>query len=148
MNKDHEQDNRQEPWEKDTRTATINARIKNESNFPNLKEISIKDMRDEIYDLLVDDEEPISAYRTIRDQIVFTTKRLIVISIQGITGVRRAYFSYPYTRVQYFGVETTGVLDIDSELFLMFDNGLRLSFDFAARVNIKQISASIAKYIL
>ena len=148
MNKDHEQDNRQEPWEKDTGTATINARIKNESNFPNLKEISIKDMRDEIYDLLVDDEEPISAYRTIRDQIVFTTKRLIVISIQGITGVRCAYFSYPYTRVQYFGVETAGVLDIDSELFLMFDNGLRLSFDFAARVNIKQISASIAKYIL
>ena len=96
----------------------------------------------------MDDEHPISAFKTIRDQVVFTTKRVFVINVQGITGKKIAYFSYPYSKVQYFGIETAGVLDIDSELFLMLDNGARLSFDFKANVNIRQISAIIAKYIL
>ena len=127
---------------------TINSNIATESSFMNLKEISIKEIRNEIYDLLVDDEHPISAFKTIRDQVVFTTKRVFVINVQGITGKKIAYFSYPYSKVQYFGIETAGVLDIDSELFLMLDNGARLSFDFKANVNIRQISAIIAKYIL
>ena len=55
---------------------TINSNIATESSFMNLKEISIKEIRNEIYDLLVDDEHPISAFKTIRDQVVFTTKRV------------------------------------------------------------------------
>ena len=38
-------------------------------------------------------------------------------------GNKVVYFSYPYSKVQYFGIETPGVLDIDSELVLVFANG-------------------------
>ncbi|MGB3159960.1 MAG: PH domain-containing protein [Carnobacterium sp.] len=40
----------------------------------------------DITDLLVDGEEEIAAYKTIRDQATFTNKRLIIRDAQGITG--------------------------------------------------------------
>ena len=94
------------------------------------------------------DEEIIQAFQTVRDQVVFTNKRVIAVNVQGITGKKVAYFSYPYAKVQYFGVETAGVLDIDSELILVFSNGAKLQFDFKSRVNIKQICATISQFIL
>lgn len=48
----------------------------------------------------------------------------------------------------YFGIETAGVLDIDSELIMTFANGTVLQFDFKSRVEIKTICANIQQYIL
>ena len=45
-------------------------------------------------------------------------------------------------------METAGVLDIDSELVLAFSNGAKLSFDFKANVDIRQLSTLIANYVL
>ena len=36
--------------------------------------------------LLADGEELVAAYRVLRDMIVFTTKRLILVNKQGVTG--------------------------------------------------------------
>lgn len=80
--------------------------------------------------------------------MLFTSKRVFVVNVQGITGKKVSYYSYPYSKVQYFGIETAGVLDIDSELVLVFSDGNRLQFDFKAGVNIKGICAGISKYIL
>ena len=46
------------------------------------------------------------------------------------------------------GIETAGVLDIDSELIMTFANGTVLHFDFKSRVEIKTICANIQQYIL
>ena len=55
----------------------------------------------------------------------------------------------PQSIAEQAGVdETAGVLDIDSELVLVFSDGNRLQFDFKAGVNIKGICAGISKYIL
>ncbi len=50
--------------------------------------------------------------------------------------------------MQYFGIETAGMLDIDSELTLVFSNGTHLQFDFKSKVDIKTICATISQYIL
>ena len=126
----------------------ISTGIATDSNFMNLKSISLNDMREEVHDLLVDGEKPVAAFKTIRDQVIFTTKRIFVVNVQGITGKKTSYFSYPYSKVQYFGVETAGVLDIDSELVLAFSNGAKLSFDFKSNVDIRQISTIIAGFVL
>ncbi|MDD7044532.1 MAG: PH domain-containing protein, partial [Anaerococcus sp.] len=55
---------------------------------------------------LIRDEDIIQAFETIRDQVVFTTKRIFVINVQGVTGKKIAYISYPYSKIQYFGIET------------------------------------------
>ncbi len=86
-----------------------------------------------------------SAFQTVRDQVIFTNKRIFVVNVQGITGKKVSYFSYPYSKVQYFGVETAGLLDIDSELILAFSNGAKLTFDFKSNVNIRELSSLIFK---
>lgn len=128
--------------------ATVSSGIIAEANIMNLKAIKTSDVRKEIPSLLVQDESIVSAFQTVRDQVVFTNKRVFVVNVQGITGKKTSYFSYPYSKVQYFGIETAGVFDIDSELILAFSNGVRLQFDFKSNVNIRQISAFISGYIL
>lgn len=128
--------------------ANISSGIIGDSNFLNLKEIPLSSIRSEIAGLLVPNEEAIQAFQTVRDQVIFTDKRVFVVNVQGITGKKVAYFSYPYSKVLYYGIETAGLLDIDSELLLTFSNGACLQFDFRSKVDIKKICASISKYIL
>lgn len=127
---------------------TINTGIKTDSQLLNLKEISVNEVRSEVVDLLINGEEVIAAFKTIRDQVIFTTKRIFVINVQGLTGKKTSYFSYPYSKIQYYGIETAGVLDIDSELVVAFSNGAQLQFDFKSKVDIRRISSLISNYIL
>jgi len=119
-----------------------------DANLMNLKEIRLNEVRPEVPNLLVDGEAIVMAFQTIRDQVIFTNKRVFVVNVQGITGKKTSYFSYPYSKIQYFGIETAGVLDIDSELIFAFSNGSRLQFDFKSRVDIRRISAMVSNYIL
>jgi len=97
---------------------------------------------------MVVDEEIIQCFKTIRDQVIFTNKRVFVCNVQGLTGKKVSYFSYPYSKVQYFEVETAGLLDIDSELILGFSNGNHLQFDFKTSVDIKRICNTISQFVL
>ena len=126
----------------------IGSGIIGDSNTFNLKQIDLSKVRKEVFDFLVADEDLIQAFETIRDQVIFTTKRILVINVQGITGKKKSYISYPYSKVQYFGIETAGVLDIDSELILAFNDGSKLSFDFKSNVDITKISKCIAQFVL
>lgn len=128
--------------------ANVSTGILGDANTFNLKELPDAQVRKDARDLLLDGEQIIESFTTVRDQVLFTNKRVLVINVQGLTGKKVSFFSYPYSKVQYFGIETAGVLDIDSELVLMFSNGAKLQFDFKAHVNIKQICASISQYIL
>ncbi len=128
--------------------ATINTGITEDANLLNLKEISVSQIRPEVEDFMVSGEEIVQCFQTIRDQVIFTSKRVFVINVQGITGKKVSYISYPYSKVVTFGIETAGVLDIDSELLLTMQNGIHLQFDFKAQVDIKRIVANIQQYIL
>ena len=128
--------------------ATVSTGIVGDANLLNLKEIPVGNIRQEVKMLLTANEEIIQAFQTVRDQVIFTSKRVLVVNVQGLTGKKVSYFSYPYSKVQYFGVETAGVLDIDSELILAFSNGAKLQFDFKSQVNIKEICATISQYVL
>ena len=128
--------------------STIGSGIIGDSNTFNLKEINIEKVRKEVMNFLLRDEDIIQAFETIRDQVVFTTKRIFVINVQGITGKKIAYISYPYSKIQYFGIETAGMLDIDSELIIAFNDGNKLSFDSKRGVDIIEISKTISEFIL
>ena len=128
--------------------ATVNSGIREDANFLNLKEIAQKQVKSEVNNMLVTGENIIQCFQTVRDQVVFTSKRVIVVNVQGLTGKKVSYFSYPYSNVLYFGIETAGVLDIDSELIMTFANGTVLQFDFRSKVDIKGICSNIQQYIL
>lgn len=127
---------------------SISSGINTDSNFLNLREIDIKEVRPEVEKLLVEGEKIKCAFKTIRDQVIFTDNRIFVINVKGVSGKKIAYFSYPYSKIQYYGIETAGILDIDSELLLTFSNGHILQFDFKSNVDIRMINSLISKYIL
>lgn len=126
----------------------ISSGIHLDSNFLNLKSIELTEIRPEVSKLLVEGEEILCAFKTIRDQVIFTSNRIFVVNVKGVTGKKIAYFSYPYSKVQYYGIETAGLMDIDSELLLTFSNGHILQFDFKSNVDIGKINSIISKYVL
>lgn len=126
----------------------ISTGIVGDAIFKNLKEIPLKNILSEVNMFLTPGEDIIQAFQTARDQMIFTSKRVLAVNVQGLAGKKVSYFSYPYSKVQYFGVQTAGVLDIDSELILAFSNGARLQFNFESEVNIKEICATISQYVL
>lgn len=127
--------------------STINF---NKGSIFNLKPIEEEKIRPEVYKLLIEGEAIIAGFRTIRDQLVFTDKRIIAINVQGITGMRKSYSTLPYSRIQYFTVQTEGFLEVlpDCELMLHFSNGFEAEFEFSGSVEIGIICNAISKYVL
>lgn len=121
----------------------------NSNSVWNLKPIDISGVRNEVNGLLVDGETVEMAFQTIRDQIVFTNKRIISIDVQGITGKKKSYSSMPYSKIQYFSIQTPGFeLVPDSELFVMFSNSFTAKFEFKGNVDIGKIGRAISQYVL
>ena len=98
--------------------------------------------------LLIENERVLSAYKNIRDYVVFTNKRAIAVNVQGMTGKKRDYTSLPSAKISAYSVETSGVGDIDSELELWYSGLGRVRFEFSGSSDIRQIGRLIATYTL
>ena len=122
----------------------------NQNSVFNLKPIAVEAVRNDVMGLLIEGETPVMAFQTVRDQLVFTNKRIISIDVQGLTGKRKSFGSMPYSKIQYFAVQTAGFMEIfpDSELFLMFTNGYTAKFEFKGNVDIGYLGRMISTYIL
>ena len=122
----------------------------NQDSVFNLKPISNDEVRGEVDGLLIADEKVEFAFKTIRDQLVFTNKRIISIDVQGITGKRKSFATMPYSKIQYFSIQTPGFMEAfpDSELFLMFTNGFTAKFEFKGAVDIGKIGRMLSEYVL
>ena len=65
----------------------------NSNSAWNLKPINVSEIREEVNGLLVNGEQPICAFKTIRDQLIFTNKRIIAVDVQGLTGSRKSFYA-------------------------------------------------------
>ena len=122
----------------------------NKDSVFNLRPIELASVRNEIRGLMVQGEGPVAAFQTIRDQLVFTNKRIISIDVQGVTGMRKSFSSMPFSKVQFFSIQTQGFLELvpDSELLIMFSNGYTARFEFRGSVDIGAIGRMISAYVL
>ena len=122
----------------------------NQDSVWNLRPINVDNVRRDIDALLVNGESIEMAFQTVRDQLVFTNKRIISIDVQGITGRKRSFSSMPYSRIQYFSIQTPGFAELfpDSELFIMFSNSFTATFEFTGNVDIGRIGRMISEYML
>lgn len=122
----------------------------NKDSVINLKQINISDVRNEVSSFLIDGEEIIDAFKTIRDRVVFTNKRIISIDVQGITEKRKSFSTLPYSTIQFFEIQTQGFMEIfpDTELFIQYANGFTAQFEFKGNVDICKIGKLISTYVL
>lgn len=122
----------------------------NENSIFNLTPIDIDNVREEISLILVDGEYVVSAFHTVRDQVIFTNKRVIAVDVQGITGMKKDYTSLPYSKVQYFGIETPGFAEIipDAFICLHFNDGFEAKFEFRGKSDVLAICRCISEYVL
>lgn len=104
----------------------------------------------EVDDLLIDDEKICAAFKTFRDQLVFTTHRIISVDVQGLTGKKVSYTSLPYSKIQFFSIQTPGFAELvpDSELMITFTSGFNATFEFKGNTNIGGIGRLISRYVL
>ena len=122
-------------------------------DFKNGSVIKLAHADDHAYDrvispLLIDGEDVIAAYKSVRDGVVFTEKRIFAINVQGITGMKVDCTSLPYSKIQAFSVETPGVLDLDGELALWFSGLGQVRFEFRGAKALRQICRVISEHVL
>ena len=118
----------------------------NNKGFFKLKQNA--DFADKVKDLLLDDEQIIDAYKSMRDGVVFTDKRIIAVNFQGITGSKKDFTSLPYKNIVAYSIETSGTFDIDSELEIYFSAIGQVRFEFTGQSSMLEISKIISKHLL
>ena len=105
------------------------------------------DFSEKVEELLLDGETIIDAFKTMRDGVVFTNKRIIVVNVQGVTGSKKDFTSLPYSKIIAWSVETSGTLDLDSELQLYFSALGKVKFEFSGKTNMAAISKVIGEHV-
>ncbi len=116
--------------------------------FLKLKMVDGAEFTEFLSPMLIEGEVMISAFRGVRDGLVFTNKRVMAMNVQGITGKKKDLTSMPYRNIQVYAVETAGVLDLDSVLELWFAGVGKVRFEFTNRCNLSEICKTISEFVL
>lgn len=104
----------------------------------------------DLADILIPQEQVHLAFSLIRDLIVFTEKRLILVDKQGMTGKKVSYKSIPYRSISRFTVETSGHFDLDSELKIWISSAAEPAevLQFKSDSSVVQIQQALAAAVL
>jgi hypothetical protein len=94
--------------------------------------------------LLVESEEIRLATKGMRDGAVFTSKRIVVVNRQGITGKKIEFTTIPLRSISAFTIENSGTFDLDAELTLYGTGFGKAKMQFSRGFDIKKLAACLA----
>ncbi|MFE0100291.1 PH domain-containing protein [Streptomyces sp. NPDC059009] len=116
--------------------------------FGNAHAIDPMSAQQEYARLLGQGEQVHAAYLLIRDTMLFTDRRLIMIDKQGITGKKVEYHSVPYKSISHFAVETAGHFDLDAELKIWISSStVPIEKTFTKGVDIYEVQAILTQFV-
>ncbi len=118
------------------------------SDYLKLKPINEKDALDAVQMLLIPGEQVVVGFKTVRDKVIFTTKRIIAMNVQGLTGKKVDYTSIPYSKIQTYSVETSGTFDMDCEIEVWISSIGKVKFEITGGYDIRNLNRIISEYIL
>ncbi len=116
--------------------------------FARLSKVKDNEYSELISTFLIDGEQIVGTYKSVRDGVVFTNKRIIAINIQGMTGKKKDFTSIPYSKITTFSLESAGVFDLDAELEIYLAAVGKVKFEFTGSTNVAEICKIISKYAL
>ena len=102
----------------------------------------------DVNDMLIEGENAVCAYKTVRDVAIFTNKRIIVRDAQGLTGKKVEIYSLPYASVNMWSTENAGkILDANAEFELWTKAG-HVKINLKKGIDIRAFDKLLAQYIL
>ena len=114
----------------------------------NAAEAEVSDVEKHLERVLADDERVERAFQLVRDLLIFTNRRFIMVDRQGITGKKSTYHSIPYRGITRFAVETAGHFDLESELKIWI-SGMSdpIQRTFTRGQSIVEVQKALATYV-
>lgn len=101
----------------------------------------------EIKSLLVEGEEIIQCYSTVRDKAALTNKRLIICDAQGVIGKKKEIYSLPYKSIDMWSSENSGTFDLDTELDLWTKAG-HFKLKLSSKCDIREFDRILGNSVL
>ena len=100
--------------------------------------------------LLIEGESIELGFKLIRDTFIFTSKRLILVEKQGLTGSKIEYKSVIYKSISRFSIETAGTFDLEAELKIWVSSEVNPSIvkQFNKSVNVYDVQNVLAFHVL
>ncbi|HHY67759.1 PH domain-containing protein [Kyrpidia sp.] len=115
----------------------------------NASEVSVAEVNREFAAMLAPEERAEKAYKVIRDLLIFTNRRLILVDKQGVTGKKVELHSIPYKSISHFSVETAGNFDLESELKIWVSGKAEpFQMTFSKGLDIYEVQSVLAAYVL
>lgn len=112
-------------------------------------QVNVEEVEKEVSFLLIENEAVEDAFKLVRDLFIFTSKRLILVDKQGVTGKKTEHYSIPYKSISHFSIESAGHFDLDSELKIWIKgNSTPIKKDFKKNSNLDQVQKTLAAYVL
>lgn len=121
--------------------------FENDSIFK-LKPIDEDDIREDFKLFMIEGEVFVGAFKSFRDQIVFTSKRVIAANVKGLTGSNVDYTSIPYSKIQAYSIETAGTFDTDCEIDFFVSQLGKVRFEIKGSFDIVSFNKHISEHIL
>jgi hypothetical protein len=111
-------------------------------------EADVDDVEKDLEQILADDEKVERAFKLVRDLLIFTNRRFILVDRQGVTGRKTTYHSIPYRGITNFAVETAGHMDLEAELKIWISsNPNPIERTFTRGKTIFEVQKALATYV-
>lgn len=118
------------------------------ASYLKLSQIDYSKVADQIDPLLIEGEQAVVAYKGMRDYVVFTSKRIIAVNVQGMTGKKKDFTSLPMAKIQAFSVESAGTFDLDAELELWLSGLGKVKLEFSGKTDVAYLNKLVARHVL
>ncbi len=108
----------------------------------------VDDVERDLEAILADDEQVERAFKLVRDLLIFTNRRFILVDRQGMTGHKTTYDSIPYRAITHFAVETAGHFDLEAELKIWLSGRPDpIQRTFTRGQSILEVQKALASYV-
>ena len=107
------------------------------------------EVHSEVKNSLIEGEQILKSYKLVRDEIIFTTKRLILLDKQGLTGKKMDVLSIPYKQITRFAKECAGSFDLDEELKIWIgSHAIPMTYKFKKGTNLDEVYRILSGAVL